>query len=66
MTMKEAIVEELRYCPGIRMREMEALRNVTLSEKIKILAEMEKEGLIRKQPYSDSANMEFYNKWFAR
>lgn len=62
--MKEKIINILREHPGLRKREIAAYLNYHHFTIITTLYEMEEDGLLRVESVHDTANMEFYDKYF--
>ena len=64
--MKENILYCLDRWPGSRKREIASSLRVWQCDKIFLdtMSKLEKEGLIRRHPVNDPANMEFYDKWY--
>lgn len=62
--MKENIISILREHPGLRKREIAGYLNCHHFTIISILHEMEEDGLLRVESVHDTANMEFYDKYF--
>ena len=63
-TMKEKIINILREHPGLRKREIASYLNCHHFTIITTLYEMEEDGLLRVESVHDTANMEFYDKYF--
>lgn len=63
--MKEQIVNILREYPGLRKREIACYLGCHHFKIISLLYEMESENLVRTERVHDTANMEFYDKYFA-
>lgn len=62
--MKEKIINILREHPGLRKREIASYLNYHHFTIITTLYEMEEDGLLRVESVHDTANMEFYDKYF--
>lgn len=62
--MKENIINILREHPGLRKREIASYLNCHHFTIITTLYEMEEDGLLRVESVHDTANMEFYDKYF--
>jgi len=64
--MKQKIYEYIREHPGCRQREIASSLPVWLCSKdfLNALAEMEMADTIYCVSYQDSANMEYYLKWY--
>lgn len=65
--MKERVYEYLRENPGARQRDIASELHIWLCDKylMNILHELSSEKRIFCETYKDSANMEFYYKWYA-
>ena len=62
MTTKEKIIYDyIKEHPGCRHRE---IPGIPLVERVVILDDLVNKGLIRRQLFSDPANMEYYDKWY--
>lgn len=64
--MKEQIIKIISEHPGLRKREIASYLGIHHFKIISLLSEMEKDGLITHENYSDMANMEFYDKYYIR
>ena len=64
MMPQEKIINFLRENPGSRMRTIRSFTHVM--DTMTYLYEMEEEGLIYCVAIHDTANMEFYNKWYVK
>lgn len=62
--MKEKIYKILCEHPGLRKREIASYLNCHHFTIITTLYEMEEDGLLRVESVHDTANMEFYDKYF--
>ena len=62
--MKEKIINILREHPGLRKREIASYLSCHHFTLITTLYEMEEDGLLRVESIHDTANMEFYDKYF--
>ena len=62
--MKEKIINILREHPGLRKREIASYLGCHHFKIISLLYEMEKENLLKVESIHDTANMEFYDKYF--
>ena len=62
--MKEQIINILREHPGLRKREIASYLHCHQFTLITTLYEMEEDGLLRTESIHDTANMEFYDKYF--
>jgi Mn-dependent DtxR family transcriptional regulator len=61
---RENIINILREHPGLRKREIASYLNCHHFTIITTLYEMEEDGLLRVESVHDTANMEFYDKYF--
>ena len=61
---RENIINILREHPGLRKREIASYLNCHHFTIITTLYEMEEDGLLRVETVHDTANMEFYDKYF--
>ena len=61
---RENIINILREHPGLRKREIASYLNCHHFTIITTLYEMEEDGLLRVESIHDTANMEFYDKYF--
>ena len=61
---RENILRILREHPGLRKREIASYLNCHHFTIITTLHEMEEDGLLRVETVHDTANMEFYDKYF--
>lgn len=64
--MKEKLLAVIREHPGMTKRVITSYACCPFLEGIKLIYEMEREGLIRKTVHNDMANMEFYEEWYVR
>ena len=64
MMPQEKIINFLRENPGSRMRTIRSFTYVM--DIITYLYELEEKGLIYCVAVHDTANMEFYNKWYVK
>lgn len=62
--MKEKLLKIIREHPGLRKREIASYLNCHHFTIITTLHEMEEDGLVRTVYHHDSAQMEFYDKYF--
>ena len=62
--MKEKIINILREHPGLRKREIASYLCCHHFTLITTLYEMEEDGLLKIESIHDTANMEFYDKYF--
>ena len=63
--MKNEIIELLSHHPnGLRLREIGAYLRVYHIKLIKLIGEMESEGIITGKPNTDHANGEYYITWY--
>ena len=62
--MKEKIINILREHPGLRKREIASYLGCHHFNIITLLYVMETENLVRVESVHDTANMEFYDKYF--
>ena len=62
--MKEKLLKIIREHPGLRKREIASYLNCHHFTLITTLHEMEEDGLLRVESVHDTANMEFYDKYF--
>ena len=61
---RENIINILREHPCLRKREIASYLNCHHFTIITTLYEMEEDGLLRVESVHDTANMEFYDKYF--
>lgn len=61
---RENIINILHEHPGLRKREIASYLNCHHFTLITTLYEMEEDGLLRVESVHDTANMEFYDKYF--
>ena len=64
--MKEQILNILREHPGLRKREIAGYLHVHHFKIMALLDEMERDGLLVRMYFTDSANMEFYDEYYAK
>ena len=62
--MKEKIINILREHPGLRKREIASYLGCYHFKIISLLYEMEAENLLKTETIHDTANLEFYDKYF--
>lgn len=64
--LKSAIFVALTEHPGIRKREIPLyVRGLNRRDAVLLVSELEDEGKVYSEPYSDPANMEWYDMWYA-
>ena len=64
--MKEQILNILREHHGLRKREIASYLHVHHFKIMALLDEMERDGLVVRMYFTDPANMEFYDEYYAR
>ena len=64
MASKQEIYEVIKNNPGIRKRYIASELNTTVLSLLDTMNHMRAQGMIRAEYYQDSANMEFYDKWY--
>ena len=64
--MKERIMRIIAENPGARKRHIACLLGVWQCNRdfLRTMNDLEKEGLIFSRPFSDPANMEYYDRWY--
>ena len=64
--LKNAIIEAIAEHPGIRKREIPLyVKGLNSRDAVLLVSELEDEGKVYSEMYSDPANMEWYDKWYA-
>lgn len=62
--MKEQILKVLAEHPGARKREIAHYLRVSHMKAVALVNELEEEGKIKAVYHHDSANLEFYDKYY--
>lgn len=64
--MEKQIIDYIRNHPGCRKREIASDLNVWQCDPnfLRTMHDLESRGLIKAIPFSDPANMEFYDRWY--
>ena len=62
--MKEKILKTLQQHPGLRKREIASYLQCHHFTLITTLHEMEEDGLVRTVAHHDTAQMEFYDRYY--
>ena len=65
--MNEKIINYLRKYPGARKREIAGHLHIWHCDHnfLRTMADLETDEKIRREPFKDPAQMEFYDKWYA-
>ena len=62
--MKEQILKVLAEHPGLRKRELALYLPINRMMAVTLMDELEEEGKIKAVYHHDSANLEFYDKYY--
>lgn len=62
--MKEQILKVLAEHPSARKREIAHLLHISHMKAVALVNELEEEGKIKSVYHHDSANLEFYDKYY--